>query len=122
MSTWNKNYHWKTKNSTAWSQQYFTKNLVGTSYDLSSPTLGRVEVQSLTTFEGDVELGNRKGKLITIYDCQITLNWEGKLESGTEAKGTIFFPEVSHEIEDEGEQYRVSVRVSECLKEYARNL
>lgn len=108
MSTWNKHYHWKTKNATSWSKDYFTKKLVGSSQHLSSPTAGKVEIESLTTFEGDVELGNRKGKLITIYDCQITLNWEGKLENGTEAKGTIFFPEVSHEIEDDGEEYRVS--------------
>lgn len=108
MSTWNKHYHWKTKNATSWSKDYFTKKLVGSSHDLSSPTAGKVEVECLTNFEGDVELGNRKGKLITIYDCQITLNWQGKLENGTEAKGTIFFPEVSHEIEDDGEEYKVS--------------
>ncbi|UZJ56654.1 hypothetical protein CBS101457_005974 [Exobasidium rhododendri] len=106
MSSWNKTYHWKTRDCTKFSQQYFTDKFVGTSYDLVSPTAGKVEVESLATFEGDAELGNRKGKLITIYDCQITLNWEGKLESGTEAKGTIFFPEVSHEIEDDGEEYR----------------
>ena len=108
MSTWNKHYHWKTKNGYPFTKEYFTKNLVGTSYDLTSPTAGKVEIESMTEFEGDVELGNRKGKLITIYDCQLTLSWQGKLESGTEAKGTILFPEVSHEIEDEGQEYRVS--------------
>jgi hypothetical protein len=113
MSAWNKTYHWRTFDGSKFSKQYFTEKLVGTSYDLASPTPGKVEVESLANFEGDVELGNRKGKLITIYDCQITLNWEGKLESGTEAKGTIFFPEVSHEIEDEGDEYRVSTRCSE---------
>jgi activator of HSP90 ATPase len=109
MSNWNKNYHWKTKNAGPWTKEYFTSKLVGTSHDLTSPLAGKVEVESLATFEGDVELGNRKGKLITIYDCQITLNWLGTLESGTEAKGTIFFPEVSHEVEDDGEEYRVSI-------------
>lgn len=108
MSTWNKHYHWKTKNGFTFTKEYFSKNLVGASCELSSPTAGKVEIESMSDFEGDVELGNRKGKLITIYDCQVTLKWQGKLDSGTEAKGTIFFPEVSHEVEDEGQEYRVS--------------
>lgn len=112
MSNWNKTYHWKTKDVGRFSKDYFTTRLVGSSYNLTSPTAGKVEVESLVDFDGDVELGNRKGKLITIYDCQIRLNWVGKLESGTEAKGTIFFPEVSHEIEDEGEEYRVSAQAA----------
>lgn len=116
MSNWNKTYHWKTKDVGRFSKDYFTNKLVGSSHTLSSPTAGKVEVESLAEFEGDVELGNRKGKLITIYDCQITLNWTGKLESGTEAKGTIFFPEVSHEIEDEGQEYRVSTVTALCGK------
>lgn len=112
MSTWNKHYHWKTKNATPWTKEYFTRNLVGTSYELSSPTKGSVTVDSLSHFDGDVELGNRKGRLITIYDCQLTLDWSGKLESGTEAKGSISFPEVSHEVEDDGEEYKYSATMS----------
>lgn len=83
----------------------------------------------------DVELGNRKGKLITIYDCSFALAWSGKsphsclsiqlrqrqdiltqhcliktgkASDGSEVKGKITFPEVSHEIEDNEEEYRVS--------------
>lgn len=96
----------KTKNVTPWTKEYFTKALVGASHELASPTKGTVTVDSINHFEGDVELGNRKGRLITIYDCQMTVDWSGKLESGTEAKGTIAFPEVSHEVQDEGEEYK----------------
>lgn len=112
MSTWNKHYHWKTKNATPWTKEYFTRTLVGTSYELSSPTKGSVTVDSISHFDGDVELGNRKGRLITIYDCQMTLEWSGKLDSGTEAKGAISFPEVSHEVQDEGEEYKYSATMS----------
>ncbi|MCO5555748.1 hypothetical protein L7F22_009293 [Adiantum nelumboides] len=119
MSTWNKHYHWKTKNATPWTKDYFQKNLVGANYDLTKPQKGNVKIDSISHFEGDVELGNRKGRLITIYDCQLTLDWSGKLndgkgeeEEGTEAKGTISFPEVSHEVQDEGEEYKFRVEMT----------
>lgn len=28
--------------------------------------------------EGDVDLGQRKGKILTIYDCKIVLSWKGQ--------------------------------------------
>lgn len=37
-------------------------------------------------------------RLITIYDCKIELSWMGKAEDGTEVKGKLTIPEVSHEI------------------------
>lgn len=97
----------KTKNATPWTKEYFRRSLVGSSQTLSSPTAGSVAVDALSEFEGDVELGNRKGRLITIFDCQLTVQWAGKLDSGTEAKGTISFPEVSHEVQDEDREYPV---------------
>lgn len=118
MSTWNKHYHWKTKNVTPWSKDYFTKNLVGTKYELTKPQKGQVQIDSISHFEGDVELGNRKGRLITIFDCQLTLDWSGKVEDGSnseegiEAKGTISFPEVSHEVQDEGQEYKFRVEMT----------
>lgn len=81
---------------------------MGSSHSLESPNPGQVSVDSISLFDGDVELGNRKGRLITIYDCQLTADWSGKLENGTEAKGSISFPEVSHEVQDEGSEYVVS--------------
>lgn len=104
MSTWNKHYHWKTKGCTSWAKEWFTKNLVG-----QSATVGdgpaTVTVDKLSGFEGDVELGNRKGKLITIYDCELTLKWTADVDN-TVVNGTIRFPEVSHEVEDNNETYR----------------
>lgn len=105
MSTWNKHYHWKTKGCTPWAKEWFTSHLVGQKVPLSKDADACVKVDKLTGFEGDVELGNRKGKLITIYECAITLAWSGETEDGTSANGTIKFPEVSHENEDNDEAY-----------------
>jgi len=51
----------------------------------------------VTEVDGDVELGQRKSKLITIYDVKIELKWSGKAPDGTEADGKLVIPEVSHE-------------------------
>ncbi|SNX87591.1 related to AHA1 - stress-regulated cochaperone [Melanopsichium pennsylvanicum] len=110
MSTWNKHYHWKTKGCTPWAKNYITEATVGKQVSVGKS--GHVKVDSLSAFEGDVELGNRKGKLITIYDCSITYAWSGSHDDGTEASGTITFPEVSHEIEDEGDEYRFETEMS----------
>lgn len=79
---------------------------------ISLPASGHeVKIERLDTFDGDVELGNRKGKLITIYDVDMSLQWvaaessSSSSSSSTVAKGKIRFPEVSHEIEDQGDDY-----------------
>ncbi|EPQ28172.1 uncharacterized protein PFL1_04499 [Pseudozyma flocculosa PF-1] len=110
MSTWNKHYHWKTKGCTPWAKKHIADHTVGKSVAVG--TGGSVKVDRLSAFEGDVELGNRKGKLITIYDCSITYAWSGQSGDGTTAEGTITFPEVSHEVEDEGDEYRFETEMT----------
>jgi len=37
-------------------------------------------------------------RLITIFDCKIDMAWEGLASDGTEVKGRVVVPEVSHEV------------------------
>lgn len=37
-------------------------------------------------------------RLITIFDTKVTMKWQGTTSDGTEVKGTLTIPEVSHEI------------------------
>ncbi len=41
-------------------------------------------------------------RLITIYDCKVVLQWKGATPDGTEAKGELTIPEVSHDITLDG--------------------
>ena len=41
-------------------------------------------------------------RLITIYDCKVDLKWQGKALDGTDVKGKLKIPEVSHEITLDG--------------------
>ena len=42
-------------------------------------------------------------RLLTIYDCNLTLKWVGTASDGSEVEGTLNIPEVSHEITLDGD-------------------
>lgn len=90
------NWHWKNKNVTRWGKEWFERELVTIS--ITGDADGQfVRVDSVTEVDGDVELGQRKSKLLTIYDCKITLQWSGKTAGGEDVSGRVVIPEVSHE-------------------------
>ncbi|KAG6843847.1 hypothetical protein H0H93_016901, partial [Arthromyces matolae] len=91
------NWHWKNKNITRWSTEWFEREL--TTITINGDDENEVvSVSKVTEVDGDVELGQRKSKLITIYDCKVVLQWAGTASDGTEVNGTLTIPEVSHEI------------------------
>jgi len=91
------NWHWKNKNVTRWGKEWFERELA--TVTISGDADGEVIlVSKVTEVDGDVELGQRKSKLITIYDCRIELDWAGTASDGTEVKGRLVIPEVSHEV------------------------
>lgn len=91
------NWHWKNKNITAWSREWFEREL--SSISITGDKEGEVvSITNVTDVSGDVELGQRKSKLITIYDTKISLKWAGTASDGTEVEGSLTIPEVSHEI------------------------
>lgn len=90
------NWHWKNKNVTSWARAWFERELTTISIDGEGSE--NVSVTSVRDVEGDVELGQRKSKLITIYDCKVQLEWSGTASDGTSVKGKLTVPEVSHEI------------------------
>ncbi|KAG5649724.1 hypothetical protein H0H81_002368 [Sphagnurus paluster] len=91
------NWHWKNKNVTRWGTEWFERELITIS--VNGDKDGEVvSVSKVTEVEGDIELGQRKSKLITIYDCKIVLEWSGIATDGTEVNGTVTIPEVSHEV------------------------
>ncbi|THH28395.1 hypothetical protein EUX98_g5793 [Antrodiella citrinella] len=94
------NWHWKNKNVTPWAKSWFERELVTVSVDGDGEE--QAEISEVTYMEGDVELGQRKSKLITIYDCKVELKWKGTASDGTAVEGKLTIPEVSHEITLDG--------------------
>ena len=121
------NWHWKNKNITRWGQEWFERELTTISIQ-GDKEGEVISISKVTEVDGDIELGQRKSKyvnsfffrcqitsrisslylplifyynlsrLITIFDCKISLAWTGTTSEGTEVKGTLTIPEVSHEI------------------------
>jgi len=94
------NWHWKNKTVTPWAKEWFERELV--TIQVEGPDGAVISVERVVEVDGDVELGRRKSKLISIYDCKVVLHWEGRTADGTEAKGKLTIPEVSHEITLDG--------------------
>lgn len=90
------NWHWKNKNVTPWAKTWFQEELA--KIIIQGDGEENIKVTSTSWLEGDVELGQRKSKLITIYDCKISVEWIGTASDGTEITGKVTIPEVSHEI------------------------
>ncbi|PBK93203.1 activator of Hsp90 ATPase [Armillaria gallica] len=95
------NWHWKNKNITKWGQDWFEQELTGLRIETDNDSEA-VWISNVFNVAGDIELGQRKSKLITIYDCELALEWEGTTADGTEVKGRLDIPEVSHEITMDG--------------------
>ncbi|KLO14682.1 hypothetical protein SCHPADRAFT_903089 [Schizopora paradoxa] len=89
------NWHWKEKNITPWGKDWFERELVTVTVKGDGEEV--VSISSVTDFEGDVEVKQRKSKIITIFECKIDCKWSGTAEDGTEVSGVLKIPEVSHE-------------------------
>jgi len=94
------NWHWKNKTVTPWAKEWFERELV--TVQVQGEDGAVVSVERVAEVDGDVELGRRKSKLISIYDCKVVLHWKGRTADGTEATGKLTIPEVSHEVTLDG--------------------
>ncbi|KAG8689145.1 hypothetical protein FRC08_011075 [Ceratobasidium sp. 394] len=102
MASTTANWHWKNKNVTPWAKTWFEQELTSISHSEGG---SEVKVTQVTEVDGDCELGQRKSKLITIYDCKVVLSWAGEDQEGTKAEGNLTIPEVSHEQSDGLSEY-----------------
>lgn len=108
------NWHWVNKDVSAWTKDFLSQDLIG----LKAESNGvKVEVSKVLSMDGDVDVSQRKGKVITIFDVRLQLEWTGSIpvkekqenddgvEEETEGKkdvsGTITIPEVAHDTEED---------------------
>lgn len=96
LTAYQQTYHWRNKNCAPWAQEWIKKALPGLSVSEGEHVVEIIEVTSVT---GDCDLGQRKGKLLTIYDLAVEAKWTSKVGED-EIKGTVKVPEVSHEAID----------------------
>lgn len=103
------NWHWVDKNCIDWSKQYFNESLVGTKAANADGTY--VKVDSVSSLEGDVEVCQRKGKVISLFDLRVVMNIAGVSVAEPEKtfKGSITVPELAYDTEADEIQFDVSI-------------
>lgn len=98
------NWHWVDKNCIEWAKTYFNDNLVGV---LAQADGKKVKVTAVSSLEGDVEVCQRKGKVISLFDLRIIVNIEGENEQPF--KGSITIPELAYDTEEDEIQFDISI-------------
>lgn len=108
------NWHWVNKDVSAWTKDYLDEKLSKISAEEDGVS---AKVERLLSMDGDVDVSQRKGKVITLFDVKIQLEYEGTLivlRSSRQARsrtddypgktkddesvsGTITIPEVAHD-------------------------
>ncbi|KJX98288.1 Activator of Hsp90 ATPase-like protein [Zymoseptoria brevis] len=129
------NWHWVNKDVSAWTKDFLSQDLIG----LRAESNGvNVEISKVLSMDGDVDVSQRKGKVITIFDVRLQLEWTGSIpvkekqenddgvEEETEGKkdvsGTITIPEVAHDTEEDEYVFEVEIYSSSLEKELAKDL
>ena len=109
------NWHWVNKDALPWAKTYLEENLIGLSAEEGDVSARISKVQSI---DGDVDVSQRKGKVITLFDVKLQLEYEGtfqrisilrleaegsagKTKEAEEANGSITIPEVAHDTEED---------------------
>lgn len=68
------NWHWVNKDASVWAKQWLEDNLVSLKAEENDVT---VKIDKLVSMEGDVDVNQRKGKVITIFDVKLVLEYSG---------------------------------------------
>jgi len=68
------NWHWVMKDAGQWAKDYLDAEIKNVSAEENGVS---AKITKLISMDGDVEVSQRKGKVITIYDVVLQLEYEG---------------------------------------------
>jgi len=91
------NWHWVNKDASVWAKEYLEENIRGIKAEENGVT---AKLDKLISMDGDCDVNQRKGKVITIYDVKLVIEYSGKTKDDEDVSGTITVPEVAHDTEE----------------------
>lgn len=124
------NWHWVDKNCIYWSREYFSEKLVGIKAE-SNDKATRAQITKLKSLEGDVDVCQRKGKVISLFDLKMELNYEGETVDATKAEGEdnkvpvtgqITIPEIAYDTEADEYTFTISINSESSAKQPVKAL
>ena len=68
------NWHWVNKDVKEWAREYLETQLVGTKAEKGPIS---VKITKIASLDGDCDVSQRKGKVLTLFDLKLQLDWEG---------------------------------------------
>lgn len=68
------NWHWVNKDASAWTKTYLTEQIKTIKAEDNGVT---AQVDKLISMDGDVDVNQRKGKVITIFDVKLVIEYSG---------------------------------------------
>jgi activator of HSP90 ATPase len=113
------NWHWVNKDVSGWAREYLDKELPQVSAEQGGVT---AQIDKVVSMDGDVDVSQRKGKVITLFDVKVKLEYSGKNKEGEEASGTITIPEVAHDTEEDEYVFDVDVYAEDSSKQPVKDL
>lgn len=69
------NWHWVNKDVSAWARSYFDESLTKVQAEEGEV---KAKIDKIQSMDGDVDVSQRKGKVITIFDVKLVLQYSGK--------------------------------------------
>ncbi|KAK4444694.1 activator of Hsp90 ATPase [Podospora aff. communis PSN243] len=100
------NWHWVNKDVSVWARQWFDDKL--TKIEAKEGDVS-AKITKVISMDGDVDVAQRKGKVITIFDVKLTLEYSGSTAEDDNVSGTITVPEVSHELEEDEFVFEIDI-------------
>ncbi|KAH8599723.1 activator of Hsp90 ATPase [Bisporella sp. PMI_857] len=91
------NWHWVNKDASVWAKQWVEDSIKDVKAEEGGVT---AQLDKVTSFDGDCDVSQRKGKVITIYDVKVIIEYSGKTNDDEDVSGTITIPEVAHDTEE----------------------
>jgi len=72
------NWHWVNKDAAPWAKEWFQENLSALEAEDGDV---KAKISKVISMDGDVDVSQRKGKVITIYDVKLVLEYTGMIDS-----------------------------------------
>lgn len=69
------NWHWVSKDAGSWAKEYLSQQVTQISANEGDVS---AKISKLVSMDGDVDVSQRKGKVITIFDVKLQLEYEGQ--------------------------------------------
>jgi len=107
------------KDVSEWTRNYLDKELTTISAEEGGVS---AKISKVLSMDGDVDVNQRKGKVITLFDVKLSLEYEGKTKDGEDTNGSITIPEVAHDTEEDEYVFDIDIYSDSATKQPVKDL